>query len=147
MASCMVTISENFKVIGKKMYKILHKQSLAQTWMPTHIWVMVNYSKSRCPPLHKGRGGYITIAAITMMGMNKPTKLYIWVKHMTGFPLFWGNQIPDLFNSSSRFSRKKVEIKKTRLFCVIEYSVHFSFSNQFMIYCQICSFYTFYQRY
>ena len=56
----MVTISENLKAIGEKLYEISRKQTLAQTQTdakgrtPTHIWVTGNHSKSRCPPRPKG---------------------------------------------------------------------------------------------
>ena len=58
---------------------------------------------------------------------------------ITGFPLFGANKIADLFNFFKTLFHDFPDLKSGNLticFCVIEYSVHFSFSNQ-LIYCQI----------
>ena len=60
----MVTISEILKAIGEKLQETLCKQNLAQThtrmqmdaW--THVRMMGNHSKSRCPPSPQGRRGH-----------------------------------------------------------------------------------------
>ena len=60
----MVTISENLKAIDKKLREILRKQSSTDAngldvdgLTPTHIWVMGNHSKSRCPLSPQGGEG------------------------------------------------------------------------------------------